>query len=55
MDFDDDNPGGEIPNLKKDAGVMKRAYTEDKKNLLRELNINANKGDGPSASPFSKG
>ena len=28
---------------------MRRAYTEDKKNLLRELNINVNKGDGPSA------
>ena len=30
-------------------GVKKRAYTEDKKNLLRDLNINVNKGDGPSA------
>ena len=30
-------------------GLKKRAYTEDKKNLLRELNINVNKGDGPSA------
>ena len=28
---------------------MRRAYTEDKKNILRELNINVNKGDGPSA------
>ena len=49
MDFDDDNPGSEIPNSKKDAGVMRRPYTEDKKNLLRELNINVNKGDGTSA------
>ena len=48
LDFDD-NPGGEIPNPRKDAGMMRRAYTEDKKNLLRELNINVNKGDGPSA------
>ena len=30
-------------------GLKKRAYTEDKKNLLRELNINVNKGDGTSA------
>ena len=44
----DDNPGGEIPKPKKDAGVIRRAYTEDKKNLLRELNINFNKGDGRS-------
>ena len=49
LDFDDDDPGGEIPNPRKDAGVMRRAYTEDKKNLLRELNINVNKADGPSA------
>ena len=49
VDFDDDDPGGEIPNSRKDADVMRRAYTEDKKNLLRELNINVNKGDGPSA------
>ena len=45
----DDNPGGEIPNPKKDAGVIRRAYTEDKKNLLKDMNINVNKGDGPSA------
>ena len=49
LDFYDDGPGGEIPNPRKDAGVMRRAYTEDKKNLLRELKINVNKGDGPSA------
>ena len=54
LDFDD-NPGGEIPNPKKDAGLMRRAYTEDKKSLLKELNINVNKGDGPSArSPFER-
>ena len=51
----DDNPGGEIPNPSKDMGVMRRAYTEDKKSLLKELNINVNKGDVPVQSPFSKG
>ena len=49
LEFNDDHPGGEIPNPRKDAGVMKRAYTEDKKNLLRKLNINIRKGDGPNA------
>ena len=48
VEFDNDNPGDEIPNPRKNAGVMRRAYTEDKKNLLRELNIDVNKGDGPS-------
>ena len=44
-----------IPNPRKDAGVIRRAYTEDKKNLLRELGIQLNKGDGPSAkSVFEK-
>ena len=34
---------------------MRRSYTEDKKNLLRELRISINKGDGPSAkSVFEK-
>ena len=28
---------------------MRRSYTEDKKNLLREMRININKGDGPFA------
>ena len=45
----------ELPNPKKDVGVMRRAYTADKKSLLRELNINVNKGDGPAAySLFEK-
>ena len=35
--------------LGKKLGAIKRSYTEDKKNLLRELRININKGDGPSA------
>ena len=34
--------------LGKKLGAIKRSYTEDKKNLLRELRININKGDGPS-------
>ena len=41
--------------LGKIQGVRNREYTEDKKNLLRELDININKGDGPSAkSVFEK-
>ena len=37
----------EIPNVKKDAAGMKRAYTEDVKDLLREfLKTNVNKNDG---------
>ena len=43
------NPDAEIPNPKKDATVIRRAYTEDKKCLLREMDVNINKGDGPSA------
>ena len=38
-----------------DRGVRNRGYTEDKKNLLRELGIFLNKGDGPFAkSVFEK-
>ena len=43
------NPDAEIPNPRKDAGVIRTAYTEDKKSLLGEIGININKGDGPSA------
>ena len=46
--IDTSNPDA-IPNPRKDAGVIRRAYTEDKKSLHREMNININKGDGPSA------
>ena len=49
MIIDTSNPDAEIPNLRKDAGVIRRAYTEDKKSLFREMGININKGDGPSA------
>ena len=44
------NPDAEILNPRKDAGVSRRAYTEDKKSLLREIGININTGDGPSAN-----
>ena len=47
-DFEWDNYPNrdEIPNVKKDAAGMKRAHTEDVKNLLREfLNTNVNKND----------
>ena len=47
--IDTSNSDAEIPNPRKDAGVIRRAYTEDKKSLLREIGININKGDGPSA------
>ena len=41
--------------LGKIQGVRNRGYTEDKKNLLRELGIFLNKGDGPFAkSIFEK-
>ena len=35
--------------LGKKFGAIKRSYTEDKKNLLREMHVNINKGDGPFA------
>ena len=35
--------------LGKKLGVIKRSCREDRKSLLRELRININKGDGPSA------
>ena len=35
--------------LEKKLGAIKRSYMEEKKNLLREMRININKGDGPSA------
>ena len=47
--IDTSNPDAEIPNPRKDAGVIRRAYTEDKKSLLREMGVNINKGEGPSA------
>ena len=47
--IDTSNPDAEIPNPRKNAGVIRRTYTEDKKSLLREMGININKGDGSSA------
>ena len=38
-----------ISNPRKDAGVMRRAYTEDKKIFLKSIDININEGDGPNA------
>ena len=35
--------------LGKIQGLRNRGYTEDKKNLLKELGISLNKGDGPFA------
>ena len=35
--IDTSNPDAEIPNPIKDAGVIRRAYTGDKKSLLREM------------------
>ena len=46
--IDRSNPNA-IPNSRRDADAIRRAYTEDKKNLLREMNININKADGLSA------
>ena len=40
--------------LGKKLGAMRRSYTEDKKNLLTEMRININKGDGPSAKTVFK-
>ncbi|CAB4011733.1 integrase core domain-containing [Paramuricea clavata] len=50
-DVDGSRPSGSTPNIRRDAGVMKRAYTLDKKDFLkRELGVNINKGDGPSSN-----
>ena len=46
--IDTSNPDAGIPNPRKDAAAIKRAYTEDKKSLLREMNIRINKKDSPS-------
>ena len=46
--IDGSNPDAGIPNPRKDAAAIKRAYTEDKKSLLREMGIRINKKDSPS-------
>ena len=45
MDLDD-SPGGEIPNLKKDAGVMRRPYTD--------MTVNENFADSVLRSSLEK-
>ena len=47
--IDTSNPDAEIPNPKKDAAVIRRAYTENKKSLLRKMDVNINKGEGPTS------
>ncbi|CAB3979210.1 uncharacterized transposon-derived [Paramuricea clavata] len=48
---DGSRPDGSTPNIRRDVGIMKRSYTLDKKDLLkRELEVNINKGDGPSST-----
>lgn len=47
--IDTSNPDARTPSPRRDAGVIRRAYTEDKKSLLREMGVNINNGDGPSA------
>ncbi|CAB4035869.1 Hypothetical predicted protein, partial [Paramuricea clavata] len=50
-DVDGSRPSGSTPNIRRDAAVMKRAHTLDKKDFLRkELGVNINKGDGPSST-----
>ncbi|CAB4000153.1 Hypothetical predicted protein [Paramuricea clavata] len=50
-DVDGSRLSGSTPNIGRDVGVMKRAYTLDKKDFLkRELGVNINKGDGPSSA-----
>ncbi|CAB3987044.1 integrase core domain-containing [Paramuricea clavata] len=50
-DVDGSRPSSSTPNIRRDVGVMKRAYTLDKKDFLkRELGVNINKGDGPSST-----
>ena len=40
-----------IPNVGKDVGVMRRAFTRDKKNFLKEVfQKNFEKGDGPNST-----
>lgn len=40
-----------VPNARRDVGVFKRAYTQDKKDFLRDnLDIRLNKNDGPSST-----
>ena len=49
---DDDGPStSEIPNARRDAGVMKRHIIHDMKQFLKKgLGITINKGDGPNST-----
>ena len=46
-----EGPGGSVPNVRRDAGVMKRHIIHDKKQFLKDVfGITVNKGDGPSST-----
>ena len=45
------DPNG-VPNARRDAGVMRRAYTVDIKTLLKKLNINIRKKMAPTQNTF---
>ena len=46
-----EGPGGSVPNVGRDVGVMKRYIIHDKKQFLKDgLGITVNKGDGPSST-----
>ena len=46
-----EGPGGSVPNVGRDVGVMKRHIIHDKKQFLKDgLGITVNKGDGPSST-----
>ena len=49
---DDDGPStSEIPNARRDAGVMRRHIIHDMKQFLKKgLGITINKGDGPNST-----
>ena len=48
---DPSTPGGDIPNIGRDAGVMRRYIIHDKKQFLKNgLGITVNKGDGPNST-----
>ena len=46
-----ERPEGSVPNVRRDAGVMKRHIIHDRKQFLKDgLGITVNKGDGPSST-----
>ena len=51
-----EGPGGSVPNVGRDVGVMKRHIIHDKKQFLKDgLGITVNKGDGPSSTTLYDG